>query len=66
MVVGLLAVTNRAVKRSLTEVYPTQPAKLIPLRSAANNLSRHEGHFRALGVNRRSAWGSGVLAVTTR
>jgi hypothetical protein len=30
MVVSLLAVTNRAVKRALPEVDPTQPAKLIP------------------------------------
>ena len=53
MVVRLLAVTNRAVKRALPEVDPTQPAKLIPLRAAANTLSRCEGHFRALGVYRQ-------------
>jgi hypothetical protein len=50
MVVSLLAVTNRSVKRALRELDPTQPAKLIHLRAAANNLSGCEGHFRALGV----------------
>jgi hypothetical protein len=49
MVVSLLAVAKHAVN-ALPEVDPTQPAKLIPLRAAANNLSRCEGHFRALGV----------------
>jgi len=53
MVVSLLAVTNHAVKRALPEVYPTQPAKWIPLRAAANNLSRCEGHSRALAVHRQ-------------
>ena len=53
LVVSLLAVTNHAVKRALPEVYPTQPAKLIPLRAAANNLSRCEGRFRALAVYRQ-------------
>jgi hypothetical protein len=52
MVVSLLAVTNHAGKRALPEVDPTQPAKLIPLRAAANNLSRSEGHFRAFPVYR--------------
>lgn len=52
MVVSLLAVTNRAVKRALRELDPTQPAKLIHLRAAANNLSGCEGHFRALGIQR--------------
>jgi len=52
MVVSLLAVTNPAIKRALPEVYPTQPAKLTPLRAAANNLSRCEGHCRALAVYR--------------
>ena len=47
---SLLAVTNHAVKRALPEVDPTQPAKLIPFRGAANNLSRCEGHLRALAV----------------
>ena len=46
MVVSLLAVTNHAEKRALHEVYPTQLAKLIPLRAAANSLSRCEEHFR--------------------
>jgi hypothetical protein len=50
MVVSLLAFTNHAVKRLLPEVDPARPAKLIPLRAAANNLSRSEKHFRALGV----------------
>jgi hypothetical protein len=45
-----LAVTDRPVKRALPEVDPTQPANLIPLRAAANNLSRFKGHFRALAV----------------
>lgn len=53
MVVSLLAVAKRAVKHALPEVDPTQPAKLIPLRAAANNLSRCEGHFRALRVYRQ-------------
>ena len=53
MVVSLLAVIYHAVKGELPEVDPTQPAKLIPLRAAANNLSRCEGHFRALGVYRQ-------------
>lgn len=53
MVVSLLAVTNRA-KRALPEMDPTPPAKLIPLRSAANNLSCCEGYFRALDVLRPS------------
>jgi len=52
MVASLLAVTNRAVKRALPEVDPAQPADLIFLRAAANNLSRCEGHFRALAVIR--------------
>jgi hypothetical protein len=54
-VVNLLAVTNHAVKGALPEVDPTQPTKLIPLRAAANNLSRCEGHFRALHARRQSA-----------
>jgi len=52
MVVSLLAVAKHAVN-ALPEVDPTQPAKLIPLRAAANNLSRCEGHFRALAVHRQ-------------
>jgi hypothetical protein len=56
MVVSLLAVAKHAVKHALPEVDPTQPAKLIPLRAAANNLSRCEGHFRALAVT----WPSGL------
>ena len=48
MVVSLLAVTNHAVKRALPEVDPARPAKLMPLRAAANNLSRCEGRLRAL------------------
>jgi len=50
MVVSLLAVTNHAVKRALPEVGPARPAKLMPLRAAANDLSRCEEHLRALGV----------------
>jgi len=50
MAVSLLAVAEHAVKHALAEVDPTQPAKLIPVRAAANNLNRREGHFRALGV----------------
>ena len=50
MVVRLLAVTNHAVKRGLPEVDPTQPTKLIPLRAAANNLSRCEGLLGVLPV----------------
>jgi len=56
MVVSLLAVTNRAVKRALPEADPTQPAELIPLRAAANNLNRCEGRFRASGVYRQGVW----------
>lgn len=52
MLVSLPAVAKHAVKHALPEVDPTQPAKLIPLRAAPNNLSRCEGHFRALGVYR--------------
>ena len=63
MGVSLLAPTNHAVKRALPEVYPTQPAKLIPLRAAANNLSRCEGHFRALGVYQDFARAFAVLHV---
>ena len=62
MVVSLLAVTNRAVKRALPEADPTQPAKLIPLLAAANNLSRCEGHFRAFPVIRPCACLEDVLS----
>ena len=50
MVVSLVALAKHAVKHALPEVDPTQPAKLIPSRAAANNLSNCEGHFRALGI----------------
>ena len=53
MVVSLLAVTNHAVKRALPEVDPARPPKWMPLQVAANNLSRCEKHFRALGVYRQ-------------
>ena len=50
MAVSLLAVAKHAVKHALPEVDPTQPAKLIPLRAAANNLSRCVGQFRAFAA----------------
>lgn len=54
MAVSLLAVTNHAVKRVFPEPDPARRAKLLPLRAAANNLSRCEKHFRALAVTRQS------------
>jgi hypothetical protein len=50
MVARLFAVTKHVVEGALPGVDPAQPAKLIPLRAAANNLSRCEGHFRPLPV----------------
>jgi hypothetical protein len=61
MVVSLLPVTNHAVKRALPEVVPARRVKLMPLRAAANNLSRCEKHFRAFAVIRLGAVRGSVL-----